>query len=158
MLGSPVEDILGFHCNLPGWLGKRDLQSRSEQCDRLQQVAKEWRNASVSYRKASYQHTRVLQNLDLFSSTFLQSQWFSVCTCLHLYVLVLVVVLVRVLVVAVLDSSIIFTVLSVSSQIPVLINLSQDADVNLPVKPLIFALAMGACLGGAWWLRRFASI
>lgn len=33
-------------------------------------------------------------------------------------------------------------------QIPVLINLSQDADVNLPVKPLIFALAMGACLGG----------
>ncbi|KAI2663667.1 P protein [Labeo rohita] len=32
--------------------------------------------------------------------------------------------------------------------IPVLINLSQDADVNLPVKPLIFALAMGACLGG----------
>ncbi|KAG8003497.1 P protein, partial [Nibea albiflora] len=33
-------------------------------------------------------------------------------------------------------------------KIPVLINLSQDADVNLPVKPLIFALAMGACLGG----------
>lgn len=33
-------------------------------------------------------------------------------------------------------------------QIPVLINLSQDDDVNLPVKPLIFALAMGACLGG----------
>ncbi|XP_045905980.1 P protein [Micropterus dolomieu] len=30
----------------------------------------------------------------------------------------------------------------------VLINLSQDADVNLPIKPLIFALAMGACLGG----------
>ncbi len=38
--------------------------------------------------------------------------------------------------------------LSLHSQIPVLINLSQDADVNLPVKPLIFALAMGACLGG----------
>ncbi|KAG7457428.1 P protein [Solea senegalensis] len=33
-------------------------------------------------------------------------------------------------------------------KIPVLINLSQDVDVNLPVKPLIFALAMGACLGG----------
>lgn len=33
-------------------------------------------------------------------------------------------------------------------QIPVLITLSQDADVDLPVKPLIFALAMGACLGG----------
>ncbi|TSW76000.1 P protein [Bagarius yarrelli] len=32
--------------------------------------------------------------------------------------------------------------------IPVLINLSQDDDVNLPIKPLIFALAMGACLGG----------
>ncbi|KPP72254.1 hypothetical protein Z043_108759, partial [Scleropages formosus] len=32
--------------------------------------------------------------------------------------------------------------------IPVLINLSRDDDVNLPVRPLIFALAMGACLGG----------
>ncbi|XP_076870831.1 P protein isoform X2 [Brachyhypopomus gauderio] len=35
-----------------------------------------------------------------------------------------------------------------ATMIPVLLNLSQDADVNLPVKPLIFALAMGACLGG----------
>lgn len=42
----------------------------------------------------------------------------------------------------------IFNNSSLYSQIPVLINLSQDADVNLPVKPLIFALAMGACLGG----------
>uniref|UniRef100_A0A4W5M328 Citrate transporter-like domain-containing protein n=1 Tax=Hucho hucho TaxID=62062 RepID=A0A4W5M328_9TELE len=40
------------------------------------------------------------------------------------------------------------TSLCVFLQIPVLINLSQDADVNLPIKPLIFALAMGACLGG----------
>ncbi|XP_015266443.1 PREDICTED: P protein [Gekko japonicus] len=32
--------------------------------------------------------------------------------------------------------------------IPVLLNLSQDPDVNLPVKPLVFSLAMGACLGG----------
>lgn len=29
-----------------------------------------------------------------------------------------------------------------------LINLSQDADVDLPVKPLLFALAIGACFGG----------
>lgn len=41
-------------------------------------------------------------------------------------------------------------ILNLSLQIPVLINLSQDADVNLPVKPLIFALAMGACLGGKY--------
>lgn len=33
-------------------------------------------------------------------------------------------------------------------QIPVLLNLSKDPDVNLPMKPLIFSLAMGACLGG----------
>lgn len=41
-------------------------------------------------------------------------------------------------------------ILNLSLQIPVLINLSQDTDVNLPVKPLIFALAMGACLGGKY--------
>lgn len=41
-------------------------------------------------------------------------------------------------------------------QIPVLINLSQDADVNLPVKPLIFALAMGACLGGTGSCQLYA--
>lgn len=36
----------------------------------------------------------------------------------------------------------------IEPQIPVLLNLSKDPDVNLPMKPLIFSLAMGACLGG----------
>ncbi|XP_047230073.1 P protein [Girardinichthys multiradiatus] len=47
-----------------------------------------------------------------------------------------------------LASSLIDNIPFTAAMIPVLINLSQDADVNLPVKPLIFALAMGACLGG----------
>ncbi|XP_034036519.1 P protein [Thalassophryne amazonica] len=47
-----------------------------------------------------------------------------------------------------LASSLIDNIPFTATMIPVLINLSQDADVNLPVKPLIFALAMGACLGG----------
>uniref|UniRef100_A0A8C5M101 OCA2 melanosomal transmembrane protein n=1 Tax=Leptobrachium leishanense TaxID=445787 RepID=A0A8C5M101_9ANUR len=41
-----------------------------------------------------------------------------------------------------------FAALFVLMEIPVLLNLSQDADVDLPVKPLIFALAIGACFGG----------
>ncbi|XP_061635864.1 P protein isoform X2 [Phyllopteryx taeniolatus] len=50
--------------------------------------------------------------------------------------------------VSALASSLIDNIPFTATMIPVLINLSQDADVNLPVKPLIFALAMGACLGG----------
>lgn len=33
-------------------------------------------------------------------------------------------------------------------QIPVLLNLSQDPEVSLPAPPLMYALALGACLGG----------
>ncbi|XP_038674784.1 P protein [Scyliorhinus canicula] len=47
-----------------------------------------------------------------------------------------------------LASSLIDNIPFTATMIPVLLNLSQDPDVNLPVKPLIFALAMGACLGG----------
>ncbi|KAG2456343.1 P protein, partial [Polypterus senegalus] len=47
-----------------------------------------------------------------------------------------------------LASSVIDNIPFTATMIPVLLNLSQDADLNLPVKPLIFALAMGACLGG----------
>ncbi|KAM9321287.1 P protein [Gastrophryne carolinensis] len=50
--------------------------------------------------------------------------------------------------VSALASSLIDNIPFTATMIPVLINLSQDADVNLPVKPLIFALAIGACLGG----------
>ncbi|XP_061681550.1 P protein isoform X2 [Syngnathoides biaculeatus] len=50
--------------------------------------------------------------------------------------------------VSALASSLIDNIPFTATMIPVLINLSQDADVNLPVKPLIFALAMGSCLGG----------
>nr|XP_046155763.1 P protein [Oncorhynchus gorbuscha] len=50
--------------------------------------------------------------------------------------------------VSALASSLIDNIPFTATMIPVLINLSQDADVNLPIKPLIFALAMGACLGG----------
>ncbi|XP_063315322.1 P protein isoform X2 [Pelobates fuscus] len=47
-----------------------------------------------------------------------------------------------------LASSLIDNIPFTATMIPVLINLSQDADVDLPVKPLIFALAIGACFGG----------
>ncbi|KAM4795873.1 P protein [Rhinophrynus dorsalis] len=50
--------------------------------------------------------------------------------------------------VSALASSLIDNIPFTATMIPVLINLSQDADVNLPVEPLIFALAVGACLGG----------
>ncbi|KAE8625641.1 hypothetical protein XENTR_v10006350 [Xenopus tropicalis] len=50
--------------------------------------------------------------------------------------------------VSALASSLIDNIPFTATMIPVLINLSQDADVNLPIKPLIFALAIGACLGG----------
>lgn len=50
--------------------------------------------------------------------------------------------------VSALASSLIDNIPFTATMIPVLINLSQDADVNLPLNPLIYALAMGACLGG----------
>lgn len=50
--------------------------------------------------------------------------------------------------VSALASSLIDNIPFTTAMIPVLINLSQDADVDLPVKPLLFALAIGACFGG----------
>ncbi|KAK7877606.1 hypothetical protein WMY93_031691 [Mugilogobius chulae] len=60
----------------------------------------------------------------------------------------LAVAIILVMWVSALASSLIDNIPFTATMIPVLINLSQDADVDLPVKPLIFALAMGACLGG----------
>ncbi|XP_056316143.1 P protein [Danio aesculapii] len=60
----------------------------------------------------------------------------------------LAIAIILVLWVSALASSLIDNIPFTATMIPVLINLSQDADVNLPIKPLIFALAMGACLGG----------
>ncbi|XP_072470680.1 P protein isoform X2 [Notamacropus eugenii] len=47
-----------------------------------------------------------------------------------------------------LASSLIDNIPFTATMIPVLLNLSQDPEVSLPVKPLIFSLAIGACLGG----------
>ncbi|XP_066478018.1 P protein [Tiliqua scincoides] len=60
----------------------------------------------------------------------------------------LTVAIILVLWVSALASSLIDNIPFTTTMIPVLLNLSQDPDVNLPVKPLIFSLAMGACLGG----------
>nr|XP_020465699.1 P protein [Monopterus albus] len=60
----------------------------------------------------------------------------------------LAIAIILVMWVSALASSLIDNIPFTATMIPVLISLSQDADVNLPVKPLIFALAMGACLGG----------
>ncbi|XP_032382605.1 P protein [Etheostoma spectabile] len=60
----------------------------------------------------------------------------------------LAIAIILVMWVSALASSLIDNIPFTATMIPVLINLSHDADVNLPIKPLIFALAMGACLGG----------
>ncbi|XP_056133703.1 P protein isoform X2 [Lampris incognitus] len=60
----------------------------------------------------------------------------------------LAIAIILVMWISALASSLIDNIPFTATMIPVLINLSQDGDVNLPVKPLIFALAMGACLGG----------
>uniref|UniRef100_A0A3Q3WFN8 Citrate transporter-like domain-containing protein n=1 Tax=Mola mola TaxID=94237 RepID=A0A3Q3WFN8_MOLML len=60
----------------------------------------------------------------------------------------LAIAIILVMWISALASSLIDNIPFTATMIPVLINLSRDADVNLPVKPLIFALAMGACLGG----------
>uniref|UniRef100_A0A4W3JIX2 OCA2 melanosomal transmembrane protein n=1 Tax=Callorhinchus milii TaxID=7868 RepID=A0A4W3JIX2_CALMI len=60
----------------------------------------------------------------------------------------LTVAIILVVWISALASSLIDNIPFTATMIPVLLNLSQDADVNLPVKPLIFALAFGACLGG----------
>ncbi|XP_004700090.1 P protein [Echinops telfairi] len=45
-------------------------------------------------------------------------------------------------------SSLIDNIPFTTTMIPVLLNLSQDPEVSLPVQPLMYALALGACLGG----------
>ncbi|XP_064931323.1 P protein isoform X1 [Columba livia] len=60
----------------------------------------------------------------------------------------LAVAIILVLWVSALASSAIDNIPFTATMIPVLLNLSKDPDVNLPMKPLIFSLAMGACLGG----------
>ncbi|KAM6292552.1 P protein [Porphyrio hochstetteri] len=60
----------------------------------------------------------------------------------------LAVAIILVLWVSALASSVIDNIPFTATMIPVLLNLTKDPDVNLPMKPLIFSLAMGACLGG----------
>ncbi|XP_074256243.1 P protein isoform X1 [Saimiri boliviensis] len=50
--------------------------------------------------------------------------------------------------VSALASSLIDNIPFTATMIPVLLNLSQDPEVGLPVLPLMYALAFGACLGG----------
>ncbi|XP_006861982.1 PREDICTED: P protein [Chrysochloris asiatica] len=45
-------------------------------------------------------------------------------------------------------SSLIDNIPFTTTMIPVLLNLSHDPEVNLPVQPLMYSLALGACLGG----------
>ncbi|XP_055463499.1 P protein [Psammomys obesus] len=50
--------------------------------------------------------------------------------------------------VSALASSLIDNIPFTATMIPVLLNLSQDPDISLPALPLMYALALGACLGG----------
>ncbi|XP_045416370.1 P protein [Lemur catta] len=50
--------------------------------------------------------------------------------------------------VSALASSLIDNIPFTATMIPVLLNLSQDPEVSLPTPPLMYALALGACLGG----------
>ncbi|CAO2614385.1 P protein [Lemmus lemmus] len=50
--------------------------------------------------------------------------------------------------VSALASSLIDNIPFTATMIPVLLNLSQDPDISLPTLPLMYALALGACLGG----------
>ncbi|KAH0501317.1 P protein [Microtus ochrogaster] len=47
-----------------------------------------------------------------------------------------------------LASSLIDNIPFTATMIPVLLNLGQDPDIRLPALPLMYALALGACLGG----------
>ncbi|GAB1292153.1 P protein [Apodemus speciosus] len=50
--------------------------------------------------------------------------------------------------VSALASSLIDNIPFTATMIPVLLNLSQDPEISLPALPLMYALALGACLGG----------
>ncbi|XP_003800217.1 P protein [Otolemur garnettii] len=60
----------------------------------------------------------------------------------------LVAAIILVVWVSALASSLIDNIPFTATMIPVLLNLSQDPEVSLPVPPLMYALALGACLGG----------
>ncbi|KAL6031316.1 hypothetical protein STEG23_017964, partial [Scotinomys teguina] len=50
--------------------------------------------------------------------------------------------------VSALASSLIDNIPFTATMIPVLLNLSKDPEISLPALPLMYALALGACLGG----------
>ncbi|XP_037688738.1 P protein [Choloepus didactylus] len=50
--------------------------------------------------------------------------------------------------VSALASSLIDNIPFTATMIPVLLNLSRDPEVSLPVQPLMYSMAIGACLGG----------
>uniref|UniRef100_UPI00358FEFAA P protein isoform X2 n=2 Tax=Myxine glutinosa TaxID=7769 RepID=UPI00358FEFAA len=58
------------------------------------------------------------------------------------------VALILVLWVASLVSSLVDNIPFTTTMIPVISSLSQDKDLSLPLQPLVWALALGACLGG----------
>uniref|UniRef100_A0A673GIY0 P protein-like n=1 Tax=Sinocyclocheilus rhinocerous TaxID=307959 RepID=A0A673GIY0_9TELE len=98
----------------------------------------------------------VLADIQDFEIILHRVEWATLLFFAALFVLMeavpederLAIAIILVMWVSALASSLIDNIPFTATMIPVLINLSQDADVNLPVKPLIFALAMGACLGG----------
>ncbi|KAL1023406.1 hypothetical protein UPYG_G00040440, partial [Umbra pygmaea] len=97
----------------------------------------------------------VLADIQDFEIILHRVEWATLLFFAALFVLMeavpeeqrLAVAIILVMWVSALASSLIDNIPFTATMIPVLINLSQDTDVNLPVKPLIFALAMGACLG-----------
>lgn len=60
----------------------------------------------------------------------------------------LVAALILVIWVSAIASSLIDNIPFTATMIPVLLNLSRDPEVSLPAPPLMYALALGACLGG----------
>ncbi|OXB56323.1 hypothetical protein ASZ78_004315 [Callipepla squamata] len=98
----------------------------------------------------------VLADIHDFEMILSRVEWATLLFFAALFVLMevvpedqrLAVAIILVLWVSALASSVIDNIPFTATMIPVLLNLSKDPDVNLPMKPLIFSLAMGACLGG----------
>ncbi|OPJ69495.1 P protein isoform B [Patagioenas fasciata monilis] len=97
----------------------------------------------------------VLADIHDFEMILNRVEWATLLFFAALFVLMegvpedqrLAVAIILVLWVSALASSVIDNIPFTATMIPVLLNLSKDPDVNLPMKPLIFSLAMGACLG-----------
>ncbi|NXV48507.1 P protein, partial [Uria aalge] len=98
----------------------------------------------------------VLADIHDFEMILNRVEWATLLFFAALFVLMevvpedqrLAVAIILVLWVSALASSVIDNIPFTATMIPVLLNLNKDPDVNLPMKPLIFSLAMGACLGG----------